>query len=109
VVTLLLRKSLRGPTAYRRSWTHRCSECSRPLKSANFYVGVGLRFVTPGGLAPRLTVRPRIGEVGIDDHTLPTVMTCQSYVELPPYSSLAIMRERFLTAIHDGQNWFGFA
>jgi E3 ubiquitin-protein ligase TRIP12 len=94
----------------------------------NFFTVVGgfnerdkalfVKFVTasprlpPGGLAglmPSLTVKPRIGEEDVGDHTLPTVMTCKSYVKLPPYSSITIMRKRFLTALHDGQNWFGFA
>jgi E3 ubiquitin-protein ligase TRIP12 len=37
---------------------------------------------------------------------LPSVMTCANYIKLPPYSTLAIMRERVLFAIREGQGSF---
>jgi E3 ubiquitin-protein ligase TRIP12 len=77
-----------------------------------------IKFVTAsprlplGGLAAMtqpITVRARIGEDGVGDHTLPTVTTCRSYIKLPPYSTKAVMKGNILTAIHHGQDWFGFS
>jgi len=75
-----------------------------------------LKFVTGsprlpvGGLArlnPRLTVVQKRPEDGVSpDAYLPSVMTCANYVKLPDYSSKEVMRERLLTAIHEGQGAF---
>ena len=75
-----------------------------------------LRFVTGsprlpvGGLArlsPRLTIVQKRPEDGVSpDAYLPSVMTCANYVKLPDYSTKAVMRERLLTAIHEGQGAF---
>jgi E3 ubiquitin-protein ligase TRIP12 len=75
-----------------------------------------LRFVTGsprlpvGGLArlsPRLTIVRKSPEDGVSpDAYLPSVMTCANYVKLPDYSSKEVMRERLLTAIHEGQGAF---
>lgn len=42
----------------------------------------------------------------LSDGDLPSVMTCANYVKLPPYSSKAVMRERVLFAIREGQGSF---
>lgn len=42
----------------------------------------------------------------LSDGDLPSVMTCANYVKLPAYSSQAVMRERLLFAIREGQNSF---
>jgi len=75
-----------------------------------------LKFVTGsprlpvGGLAslsPRLTIVLKRPENGVSsDAYLPSVMTCANYLKLPDYSSKAIMRERMLTAIFEGQGAF---
>jgi E3 ubiquitin-protein ligase TRIP12 len=63
-----------------------------------------------GGLAalqPRLTVARRVGEDGeVPDATLPSVMTCTNYLKLPPYSGKAVMHEKLLVAIREGQEGF---
>jgi E3 ubiquitin-protein ligase TRIP12 len=40
------------------------------------------------------------------DGDLPSVMTCANYLTLPPYSSKAVLRERLLFAIREGQGSF---
>mmetsp|Transcript_15857 Transcript_15857/g.33917 ORF Transcript_15857/g.33917 Transcript_15857/m.33917 type:complete len:980 (-) Transcript_15857:729-3668(-) len=75
-----------------------------------------LRFVTGsprlpvGGLArlsPRLTIVQKRPENGVSpDAYLPSVMTCANYLKLPDYSSKAVMKERLLTAISEGQGCF---
>ena len=40
------------------------------------------------------------------DGDLPSVMTCANYIKLPPYSSKAVLRERLLYAIREGQGSF---
>jgi len=75
-----------------------------------------LKFVTGsprlpvGGLAslsPRLTIVLKRPENGVSpDAYLPSVMTCANYLKLPDYSSKAVMRERLLTAIFEGQGAF---
>jgi E3 ubiquitin-protein ligase TRIP12 len=40
------------------------------------------------------------------DGDLPSVMTCANYIKLPAYSSKAIMLERIMYAIREGQNSF---
>ncbi|GJP46196.1 hypothetical protein CLOM_g5509 [Closterium sp. NIES-68] len=40
------------------------------------------------------------------DIDLPSVMTCANYLKLPPYSSQAVMRQRLLYAIFEGQGSF---
>jgi E3 ubiquitin-protein ligase TRIP12 len=40
------------------------------------------------------------------DGDLPSVMTCANYIKLPPYSSKAVMRDRLLLAIREGQGSF---
>eukprot|EP00755_Sulcionema_specki_P005057 Sspe_Gene.31687::Locus_15606_Transcript_1_1_Confidence_1.000_Length_6859::g.31687::m.31687/K10590/TRIP12; E3 ubiquitin-protein ligase TRIP12 len=65
-----------------------------------------------GGLVPKITLVKRGNEVDmmVDeamlDLPLPTVNTCFHYVKLPPYSSRAVLREKLLLAIEDGQNSF---
>ena len=83
-----------------------------------------LRFITGspclpyGGLAalrPKLTVvcklppgvaSPQKGGPQQCDEGLPSVMTCANYLKLPPFSSEAIMREKLLYAISEGQGSF---
>ena len=71
-----------------------------------------------GGLAalrPNLTVvcklppgvaSPQKGGPQQCDEGLPSVMTCANYLKLPPFSSEAIMREKLLYAISEGQGSF---
>ena len=40
------------------------------------------------------------------DAVLPSVMTCQNYFKMPAYSNKAVLRERLLTAIREGQGSF---
>ena len=40
------------------------------------------------------------------DGDLPSVMTCANYIKLPPYSSKAVLRDRLLFAISEGQGSF---
>jgi E3 ubiquitin-protein ligase TRIP12 len=91
-----------------------------------------LRFVTgaprlpPGGLAalhPRLTVVCKQpsgaagGAAGADgapisagttlaDKDLPSAMTCASYLKLPPYSCVEVLRERLGYAVNEGVGSF---
>ncbi|ACO64882.1 predicted protein [Micromonas commoda] len=69
-----------------------------------------LRFVTgaprlpPGGLAalqPRLTV-PLSSGTTLADADLPSAMTCASYLKLPPYSCVDVLKERLGYAITEG-------
>jgi E3 ubiquitin-protein ligase TRIP12 len=91
-----------------------------------------LRFVTgaprlpPGGLAalrPRLTVvcKQPSGAAGggggadgapisagttLADKDLPSAMTCASYLKLPPYSCVEVLRERLGYAVNEGVGSF---
>ena len=40
------------------------------------------------------------------DELLPTCSTCQVYLKLPAYSSIDILRDKLLTAIREGQEYF---
>ncbi len=40
------------------------------------------------------------------DELLPTCSTCQVYLKLPAYSSLDILRDKLMTAIREGQEYF---
>jgi E3 ubiquitin-protein ligase TRIP12 len=58
-------------------------------------------------LSPPLTVAPRAPVEGQwPDETLPSVMTCANYFKIPEYSSKAILKEKLLIAIHEGQGAF---
>ena len=46
------------------------------------------------------------GSGSLADGDLPSVMTCANYIKLPPYSSKAVMKERVLFAIREGQGSF---
>uniref|UniRef100_A0A7N0TV78 HECT-type E3 ubiquitin transferase n=1 Tax=Kalanchoe fedtschenkoi TaxID=63787 RepID=A0A7N0TV78_KALFE len=62
----------------------------------------------PGGLAslnPRLTIVRKHSDNFVDAE-LPSAMTCANYLKLPPYSSKAIMKEKLLYAISEGQGSF---
>ncbi|KAK9798991.1 hypothetical protein WJX73_009807 [Symbiochloris irregularis] len=41
--------------------------------------------------------------MGSADGDLPSVMTCANYIKLPPYSTKAVMQERLLFVIREGQ------
>jgi E3 ubiquitin-protein ligase TRIP12 len=59
------------------------------------------------GLSPPLTVVRKTAESNrLADDYLPSVMTCVNYLKLPDYSSLDVMRERFLVAMKEGQGSF---
>ena len=58
-------------------------------------------------LAPPLTiVRKTFEAPQRPDDYLPSVMTCVNYVKLPEYSSLDILRQKFNTAMQEGQGSF---
>jgi len=60
-----------------------------------------------GRLSPRLTIVQKRPENGVSpDVYLPSVMTCANYLKLPDYTSKAVMHERLLTAINEGQGCF---
>ncbi|EDQ91305.1 uncharacterized protein MONBRDRAFT_15214 [Monosiga brevicollis MX1] len=56
-------------------------------------------------LQPPLTVVRKDPE-GAADAVLPSVMTCQNYLKLPPYSGLEVMRDRLRFAMFEGQGSF---
>ena len=62
--------------------------------------GVGL-----AALKPPLTVVRKDSADGADA-TLPSVMTCQNYLKLPPYSSQEVLGERLKLAMKEGQGSF---
>jgi hypothetical protein len=78
-----------------------------------------LRFITGcerlpigglGALRPKITVAKRVIECGKSpDECLPTVSTCSNYFKLPAYSCRAVMAERLLLAISEGQEEFGLS
>lgn len=77
---------------------------------------MALKFITGstrlpvGGLKalrPKLTIARRVSDRHIrDDDCLPSVMTCTNYLKLPAYSSIEIMRQKLLIAIHECQDTF---
>ena len=59
------------------------------------------------GLNPPLTVVRKTVNAGTKpDDYLPSVMTCVNYLKIPEYSSLDIMKSRFLVAMREGQGCF---
>lgn len=42
----------------------------------------------------------------LNDEILPSVMTCQNYVKLPPYSNYEILKMKFEQAYNEGCNSF---
>mmetsp|Transcript_5126 Transcript_5126/g.18736 ORF Transcript_5126/g.18736 Transcript_5126/m.18736 type:complete len:1950 (-) Transcript_5126:161-6010(-) len=61
---------------------------------------------TPSGAPSQTNVPPTAQGTPLADGDLPSVMTCANYLKLPPYSSKAIMKQRLLFAIADGQGSF---
>jgi len=62
-----------------------------------------------GSLIPQPTiVRKHLTNAAVKscDGDLISVMTCANYIKLPPYSTKAIMRERLLFVINEGQGSF---
>ncbi len=55
-------------------------------------------------LSPRLTVVCKSSSS--PDKELPSVMTCQNYFKLPPYSSEILLAERLKLAMAEGQGSF---
>lgn len=49
-----------------------------------------------------------ITRVHFDNQRLPTAHTCFNQLELPPYSSFEILKERLLLAVSEGSEGFGF-
>jgi hypothetical protein len=49
----------------------------------------------------------RLTKQGVNDSTLPIAHACFNNVELPQYSTYAIMRQRMLIAMHYGCGFFG--
>ena len=60
------------------------------------------------GLIPPLTIVRRTMDHQFEnpDATLPSVMTCANYLKMPEYSSKAVLEQRFLVAIKEGQDSF---
>jgi E3 ubiquitin-protein ligase TRIP12 len=58
------------------------------------------------GLTPPLTVVCKTSDAATADKYLPSVMTCVNYLKLPQYSSEAVMKERLLLAMSEGQGAF---
>ena len=77
-----------------------------------------MRFTTGGArlpvggwaaLSPRLTVVRAVPPAGASvDAALPSCSTCQVYFKLPPYTSSAVLREKLVMAITEGQDSFAF-
>jgi E3 ubiquitin-protein ligase TRIP12 len=59
----------------------------------------------PGGALPAGGLGGAVARSAADGD-LPSVMTCANYLKLPPYSSVAALRERLLFAIREGQGSF---
>ncbi len=58
-------------------------------------------------LSPPLTiVRKTVESSQSPDHFLPSVMTCVSYLKLPDYSSVEVMREKLHFAFMEGRHSF---
>mmetsp|Transcript_21976 Transcript_21976/g.65861 ORF Transcript_21976/g.65861 Transcript_21976/m.65861 type:complete len:512 (-) Transcript_21976:63-1598(-) len=55
-------------------------------------------------LRPRFTVVRK--KVSRPDDELPSVMTCQNYLKLPPYSSAEVCRNRLTLAMNEGRGSF---
>jgi len=53
---------------------------------------------------PKMTIARK--DAANPDQVLPSCSTCLLIFKLPQYSSLAVLRERVLTAISEGQNFF---
>ncbi len=67
----------------------------------------GATALPAGGLAalqPRLTVVRKAA--ARPDQELPSVMTCQNYLKLPPYSSREVLAARLGYALAEGQGSF---
>jgi E3 ubiquitin-protein ligase TRIP12 len=65
----------------------------------------------PIGGFSRLKNRVEILKRGndVDDESLPSALTCLSVLKLPLYSSKDIIRQKLFTAIHEGNDYFGFS
>jgi E3 ubiquitin-protein ligase TRIP12 len=69
----------------------------------------GLRALAPHLTIVRKTVdgssssSPSSNSANTSDEYLPSVMTCVNYLKLPEYSTKAVMREKLLRAMSDGQ------
>ena len=50
-----------------------------------------------------------VNELVLENYDLPSVMTCANYVKLPPYTSQAVMREKLMYAMREGQHSFNLS
>ena len=87
------------------------SEFSEDQKREFLLFTIGAPRLPLGGLkslSPKLTVVKKLpqNESQHADEILPSVMTCQSYIKLPDYSSKEILRQKFLLAMKEGQKSF---
>ncbi len=59
-------------------------------------------------LEPKMTVvlKKPLTVLENPDLTLPSVMTCQNFIKLPPYSTFEQLRDKFRTAYEEGCNNF---
>ena len=57
-----------------------------------------------GGLSPKLTIRR--WEVPDEFRRLPTAITCENVLKLPPYTSKSVLTEKLRVAIHEGREEF---
>ncbi|XP_075494314.1 E3 ubiquitin-protein ligase UPL4-like isoform X2 [Primulina tabacum] len=83
-------------------------EFNREQQRAFLQFVTGVPRLPTGGLAsfnPKLTIfRKHYGKC--IDADLPSVMTCEKYLKLPPYSTKEVMKEKLLYAITEGQGSF---
>ena len=59
-----------------------------------------------GGLDPCLTVVLKKSQNENPDKVLPSVMTCQNYVKMPPYTTFEILKQQFDFAVREGASNF---
>jgi hypothetical protein len=55
---------------------------------------------------PKFQIHRAFGE---GEGRLPTAHTCFNQLDLPDYDTKEVLRERLMTAIHEGREGFGFA
>ena len=61
------------------------------------------------GTPPSASVHTPMNELALENLDLPSVMTCANYLKLPPYTSKAVMKEKLLYAMNEGQHSFNLS
>ncbi len=63
-----------------------------------------------GALEPKMkVVLTRLKQEEYPDDFLPSVMTCQNFLKMPPYTSYEILKEKFTQAMKEGQDNFTYS